>query len=74
MYIIFLNGTNLPQGMILNPRNQGRKFCGRINSTLTLSTNSERVWITFNNKKFLSSLYDTYFPLFQSSFCPENTW
>ena len=74
MYIIFLNGTNLPQGMILNPRNQGRKICGRINSTLPLSTNSERVWITFNNKKFLSSLYDTYFPLSQSSFCPENTW
>lgn len=74
MYIIFLNGTNLPQGMILNPRNQGRKTCGRINSTLTLSTNSERVRITFNNKKFLSSLYDTYFPLFQYSSYPENTW
>lgn len=74
MYIIFLNGTNLPQGMILNLRNRSPRICSKIDLTLPLSTNSERVWITFNNKNFLSSLYDTLFPLSQSSFCPENTW
>ena len=26
MYIIFLNGTNLPPSMNLNPRNQGGKI------------------------------------------------